>query len=552
MKKLLILIMALAVNVSLSACGKGEQEAPKDLELIGYQYEDTSAPIVTEKGSILFNILSPKNPIADDYNDMLIFKNLYDMTNVDINWNNIGDASYQASKSLIMADKRNLPDAIYHAGFSEQEIILYSSRKQIIALDDYLEYMPNFKKILEDRPDIYEMIKSADGKIYSLPRIEEMGLLPYPNLLFLNKEWTLDLINDGDVSFLTETDLVDGLDLTTEQFRTILEGFQNNDMNGNGKTDDELPLSFVYQNWQGNQSDLYGAFGVPENIDHLTVVDDVVTYTATMDRWKEATEYYFDWVQKGLIDIEVFSQSQDAFLAKGKATNQKLGAFYWWESETVVLNPEDYIVLNPLIGPYGDQYIGVSNSPEISRGNFIILADCQNPEVLLTYMDRFYDPVISAQINYGPIGIVYEEALDENGMLVQKPIPDGMTTDELRLKNSPLGLIYLGDYHWNNVVNMEPRAKLRLERLQLVSHPFIYPGAEPVPLLSFTLDEINKLSRIEQNLGDYVYQLQTEWLTDGGLSTSSWNIFKETLEEIGLSEALEVYQAAYDRIKEGE
>ena len=143
--------MALAVNVSLSACGKGEQEAPKDLELIGYQYEDTSAPIVTEKGSILFNILSPKNPIADDYNDMLIFKNLYDMTNVDINWNNIGDASYQASKSLIMADKRNLPDAIYHAGFSEQEIILYSSRKQIIALDDYLEYMPNFKKILEDK-----------------------------------------------------------------------------------------------------------------------------------------------------------------------------------------------------------------------------------------------------------------------------------------------------------------------------------------------------------------------------------------------------------------
>jgi len=99
---------------------------------------------------------------------------------------------------------------------------------------------------------------------------------------------------------------------------------------------------------------------------------------------------------------------------------------------------------------------------------------------------------------------------------------------------------------------MEPRAKLRLERLQLVSHPFIYPGAEPVPLLSFTLDEINKLSRIEQNLGDYVYQLQTEWLTDGGLSTSSWNIFKETLEEIGLSEALEVYQAAYDRINEGE
>ena len=547
MKKTFVLILSFLAIMTLTACKNDEPEEISDLSEIGYQWLDTDAPIVREKDLIEFEILAPKNAIADDYNDMQIFDTLFDMTYVNVNWRNVSESSYLASKSLIMADTKNLPDAIYHAGFSEQEIILYSSRKQIIALDDYLDYMPNFKAILESRPDIHELMKSADGKIYSLPRIEEMGLLPYPNLLFLNKEWTAELISEGDISFLENSDLVDGLDLTTEEFRDILELFRDRDMNDNGRDDDEIPLSFVYQNWQGNQSDLYGAFGVPENINHLTLVNGEITFTPLMERWKEATQYYHEWVSSGLIDMEVFSQSQDAFLAKGKATDQKLGAFYWWESETVVTNPEDYIVLNPLIGPHGDQYIGVANNPEVSKGNFVVLSKCPNPEVLLTYIDRFYDPIISAQINYGPIGIVYEEELDENGMLVQKPIPDGMTTDELRLKNAPLGLIYLGEYHWNNVVNMEPRAKLRLVRLQLVAVPFVYPGAEPIPLPSYTLQEINALAKIEQNVSDFLYQSQTEWLKDGGLTESSYQDFLETLDQIGLYDALDIYQAAYDR-----
>ena len=49
--------------------------------------------------------------------------------------------------------------------------------------------MPNFSKILEERPDIRAQLTSEDGKIYTLPRVEEMGLLQNPNLLFLNKNW---------------------------------------------------------------------------------------------------------------------------------------------------------------------------------------------------------------------------------------------------------------------------------------------------------------------------------------------------------------------------
>lgn len=538
-------VLFFVLTLILSSCGdKGKTSY--DTEALGYQWTDTTAPIVTNKESIKYDVLAPKNSLADNYNDMKVFADLYDSTHVKINWSNMSETSYSARKTLIMSNPKEHPDAIYHAGFTDKEIIQYSSRKTIIALDEYFDKMPNLSAILAKRPDVRKVLTAPDGHIYTLPKVEEMNLLPYPNLLFLNKVWVEQLIDDNKISFLTKAELTDGLDLTLSEFEQILTHFAENDMNNNGKPD-EIPLSFVFNNWQGNQSDLYAAFGVPENVSHLTVIDGKVTFTATDDKWRAATNYFSNWVKNDLIDREAFIQTQDAFLAKGKANEQRLGAFYWWESETVVKNPRDFIIVNPLIGHNGEQFIGVANNQEITRGELVVFSKAPNPEVLLTYFDRYYEPYTSAQINYGPIGVVYEEELDANGKLVQKPIPAGLTADELRLKNAPLGLFYLSDNEWENVVNMEPRAVLRLERLAEHALPYVYPGATPLPNITFTMAEINTLSTIEADINSYVYEQQTMWLVDGGPTEAQFNTFKATLNTIGLENALKIYQDAYER-----
>ena len=109
--------------------------------------------------------------------------------------------------------------------------------------------------------------------------LEEMGLLQNPNLLFLNKAWTVQAINAGALKGVKESDVKDGLNLNAGQMESLLTYFKNNDMNGNGKTDDERPLNFVYNNWQGNQCDLYGMFGLNDNLEHRVIVDGKVTYT---------------------------------------------------------------------------------------------------------------------------------------------------------------------------------------------------------------------------------------------------------------------------------
>ena len=558
MKKGIALVLALLFVLTAFACTGGgksttKQESAGSDKLVseyGFQWTDPNAPILNAEGAkaLSFSIYSSKNASALDYNDMKIMQDLFESTNVFVSWENVSESVYAQQKNLIFGNADNRPDAIYHAGMTPGEIIKYAKRKVLLPISDYLEYMPNFSKILAERPDIKaQLVNVEDGKIYSLPRIEEMGLLQNPNILFLNKNWAAKAIQAGAVTGVSVDDLKDGLDLTAAQMEAMLQYFYDNDMNGDGNDKDERPLSFVYNNWQGNQCDLYGMFGLNDNLDHRILVDGKITYTVQDARFKDATNFLADWVSKNLIDKVSFEQSQDNFLANGKGL-ETYGAFYWWESETVVSNPENYIVCDPLIGPNGDQTVCISNNPEVGAGEVVIFADCPNVEVLLAYLDRYYDPVISAQINYGPIGIVYEEERDEKGMLVQKPLPEGKTADELRLQNAPLGIIYLSDYAWNNVVNMEPRAKLRLERLTAYVTPFMPKGVAPCPNLQFTLEELNTLANYETNLNDYIRTNLISWLMKGGVTDSAWEAFQKDLNgKCRIDDLRTVYQNAYDR-----
>lgn len=571
MRKMHGLVILSGLSLILVACGDPSTTPSETLEDLGYN--PNGLPIVEK--IVEYDIISPKNALATNYNDMDIFTKMFDDTNVKINWTNLSEESFATTKQLIIQDTRNLPDAMYHAGFSDRDIIQYSAAGTIISFDEYLDNMPNFKNILEKRPDIRSVISAPDGKIYALPRVEEMGLLQHPNILFINKNWVnllssqnLILLNGQPIRVSIEggnleeastqeniqlkplllkvdDQIVDGF--TLDVYEAILRAMKTN---ASLLTQANLiPLTFRFGGWQGNQSDLYAAFGVPENIDHLTVVNDQVVFTAALESYRNATNFYAGWIQDGLIERDVLTQGDFDLLAKGKGTHPRLGSFYWWEKETVI-KPEwqsQYVALPPLIGPNGQQNVGVSNNQEISKGNFVVFSKAAHPEVLLTWIDRFYDPVISAQINYGPIGIVYEEELNAEGLLVQKPIPEGMTADELRLKHAPMGVIYLSDEQWQNTLVMEYRARLRLELLDVYIKPYVFEDVKQYPNVSFNLSEINTINRFGNDIYSYIYQSTTQWLLNGKITNAEWSAYVSKLNQMKLNDMLGAYQTAYER-----
>ena len=482
-----------------------------------------------------FTVLAVKDDAVKDYNSMPVFQKIAQDTGKDVYYTYNSSMQYNNNPDPVGISGI---DAIYHSGFSNLKLYNYGQRGRIVAIDEYLEYMPNFSRILTERPDIAEALKSPDGHIYSLPRIEEMGLRQHPNILFLNKKLLTQMIQNGTnpVTRLTEADLVDGLDLSRDEFKEILRVFN--------RMDGIVPLNFVSGNWQGNEADLIASFGVPENNEHKTIIDGKVTFTITNENWYNAIVELNDWYHEGLIRSVSFTQDQDTFLAKGQ--NGSYGAFYWWEKETVVKNPDDYIILLPLRNNDGQRYVGVSNQLEIEKSECVILSSCEDKAGLLSYFDKFFEPDYSAQLNYGSIevGAFYKDKVD--GKLIPNPNHGEQSADDFRLKNAAYGVMCLTQNEWDNYIEMEPRAKLRLERLDLYVKPYIVENVVGIPPLNYTVAELNQLNISESSLGNNILNWMTKSITMNKPSKEDWLKFLADNQK-SIDSITEINQAAYDR-----
>ncbi len=515
--------------------------------VIGYTVAATSGDEDADEHD--FTVLTVKEETVKDYNTMPVFTELARATGKDVYWTY--NTSNQYSNNIDPVSIKGI-DAIYHAGFSNLKLYNYGRRGKIVAIDNYLDSMPNFKRILENplRQDIRQALESPDGHIYSLPRIEEMGLKAYPNLLFLNKEWVKQLINQNNMPDgvnLKEQDLQDGLKLKRSEFKAILQKF--NEVNIAGvDAKNKVPLAFVSGNWQGNESDLIASFGVPENREHKTIVNDKVTFTIEDENWFNAIREMNDWYNRGLIRSSAFSQTQDEFLAKGQ--DGRYGAFYWWEKETVVAKDrqDDYIVLQPLLDDATNkQYVGLSNEQEIEKSECVILSSCKDISGLLSYFDKFFEPEISAQLNYGSIASgAFLSQKDENGKLVPNDDHGKQSADDFRMKNAPYGVIYLTADEWKNNVEMEPRAKLRLERLENWVKGYTYENAKSIPNLNYSKEQLDVLNMYESSLGNNIAAWMTNSITSPSMPTKSdWqNLLKTNRNSI--DEVKKVNQEAYD------
>ena len=67
---------------------------------------------------------------------------------------------------------------------------------------------------------------------------------------------------------------------TLDEYTEALVAFKTQDPNGNGKAD-EIPLSFMHMQWCMDIAGIFGAFGLPDNMEHRIVRDGKVIFTAT-------------------------------------------------------------------------------------------------------------------------------------------------------------------------------------------------------------------------------------------------------------------------------
>ena len=193
-------------------------------------------------------------------------------------------------------------------------------------------------------------------------------------------------------------------------------------------------------------------------------------------------------------------------------------------------------------GPDGVQRACVANNQEINRDAFAISRTNEYAAATLRWADMLFDPVMSAQANWGPLGIAQE--MNDDGMLEQIPVADGESEQERRVKVAPGGPKIITAEDFETVVLPEPRAAERQEQIAEFYEP--HRANEKYPPVMLSVEELNEISTIEADVKTLVDEKISTWIVKGGIE-EQWDGYVAQLESIGLPEMIEVYQTAYDR-----
>ena len=130
---------------------------------------------------------------------------------------------------------------------------------------------------------------------------------------------------------------------------------------------------------------------------------------------------------------------------------------------------KDYVFLPVLDGPSGTHNVTVRTGGGTSSGSLSITSAAKSPANLLKFYDRWYEPEIVMQLQYGPIDTFFT-GKDENGVWLSITDEEsrkkyGKSAGELKNELEVSGpKLILSDYY-QTTFKMEDRAVERLEDL---------------------------------------------------------------------------------------
>ncbi|MBR5379982.1 MAG: extracellular solute-binding protein [Clostridia bacterium] len=367
MKKLLSLVLALGLILSLAAVA--------DTAVLN---TESAYPVVN--APLTLTLVGPRDASQSDWKDLKFFQKWQEITGVTLDITTYPEDGWSVNLNLIMTEDK-LPDIIYAGGITAaQEVDWGDDQGALLPLEDLIaEYMPNLSAILEANPVIRESITTPDGHIYCLPWINDM-----PRDLVYGKYW----INNTWLKNL-------GLEepATVDELYAVLKAFKEQDANGNGDTNDEIPYS-----GQKSIKDFYRTvawWGKAISDDNLvgTTEDGEVYYAPLTEEWKKMVTFWANAWADGLVDSQLFEMDGAALKAKGQAAgDQTIGMFQHAGAFLVVPSEqnEEYSIVACLVEKEGDTPVWAKKTG-LSRGALAITETCEYPEVVCRMADWVYE-----------------------------------------------------------------------------------------------------------------------------------------------------------------
>ena len=543
-RKMLVLMLALVMCASLFA-GCGDMGDEFDGTAASLSIPNVNADLLGKSNAERYPLECSKTfkivNRESDPNERELFQKWNEITGVNVEWKEMsGDTLSQAMAG------GDMPDAICISwGIDKDVIYEYGKAGKLVNFAEYLEYMPNFQKMLEKYPSALTNYLNVDGSFYSLPTQSASFGTP-SNILYVRK----DMLRESNLTLPTTSDEFKQFILDMQAFYSDVEGFSA----VNFLMGDE----WGYIEWNGYMDNyFFPAFGTEAMQTGYDLVDGKVVLGCVTEQYKRYLEF-IAWVYaSGACEQDIFS-ADATNINKAKIANDQAAVFPS-SSSISAGNFDSGIVELDILGPLTSQWQTEkiwTNATVPSWGLNCINAKLPEEDIitLVKWFDAFYadgtDPlneegtVNGMYLFQGEKGVHYEER--DDGTWERAVTGDYKTVTEWASNEAATGVLYSTWYPNINYGNTAFYCK------QVAIRDNLWPHLKERwsdGSLFLTEDEGFDAADVNTELNVYMESAFAKFMTGKWTVENNWDEYMRGLESIGALDLVEIYQTAYDRHK---
>lgn len=529
MKRLVSILMVLAMLLTLS-CASAEETKT-------------------------LTVMCPVSAKVEDYDTNAYILWLEEQTGVDVEWIQVPSTSWLDKLSATMM-AGDLPDVISFGGNYgdnvRQNLAKWASEDLIISLNDLIDEYGVYSKIMfEEQAGLDTMVALSDGNIYALPTYSDIIHCNYSSRMYICDTFLEAL----------------GMDYPTtlDEFYDYLVGVRDQDVNGNGDPNDEVPY-VALSNWGG---DLYtfimNSFifydGRTEKFD---ITEDGTIYSVLdQDAFREGLAFMNKLYDEGLIyegSLTIDGSGAQALGESGEGY-AIIGCITGTGNSAGVTGSEvyhQYTPLAPLTGPNGLKQTPWYRYVNVREGAWIITSACEDPVTAFQLGDFMLSYDSTMRLRKGEYGVNWTDAeegqltLDGRPAVFVELIPYGNEVQNSHLDNDLMFYetrnVFLDDRAFEEGGDLWSAENLQFFISEAAKNYYEPYGREVLPTIDIPMDMIDEYSVLSVDLKTYY----TEWMAsflNGEADIEDddvWAEYKQGLYDIGLERFVEIYTEAYE------
>ncbi|MCG8502699.1 MAG: extracellular solute-binding protein [Firmicutes bacterium] len=463
----------------------------------------------------------PEELVISSLEENEVYKELVRRTGIEFDFISVKREHAEEAFNLMLASG-DLPDIIqnppHYYGGSEKAV-----RDGIyLKLNDLIDrHAPNFKRLLDNNPQIKKEVQNDLGTIWGFP------------LVHLEEEpsWYGPIIRED---WLEELGL--GVPETIEEWYDVLKAFKE-------EKGAEVPLLFRDNYSTDNAWSILSAYGVTKS---FVKVDDIVLYGPIQPAYKAFLKEMNQWYEEGLIDSDFAMRNYVSF--SEMAVSGKAGAWFGRYGEDL----DDFLIrgqrLNPqyrlTAAPYPSLKKG--DRPEYRQKNWlvqgywgVITSSCQYPVEIVKWFDYHYSDEAFVLFNYGVEGVSYD-------LVEGKPV----YKDFISNNEDGYGYYVLREkYKWRCPYIRDFRA-VPLQREEVRKAQEIWTNsagdALVIPPVSLLPTESVEYEKIMDGVQYYVEEMTVRFIM-GIENIENFDDYVKRVKALGIDRAVAIRQAALNR-----